>query len=153
MSWNLVGNNKLKVVRIVNRYRYWRNKYFTTLRSRVHVYLQIIKIKMLLKKSPRSTCIWTFELFVLIIYNWIVSTVLPILNMEKKIPLIPWSGLVSFHVAEEYARHVFIHFFFISSCWGSRYGPPVRTQYRVTVENMSSRTSWQVISRLLYNRA
>lgn len=26
---------------------------------------------------------------------------------------------------------------------GSRYGPPVRTQYRVIVENMSSRTSWQ----------
>lgn len=29
--------------------------------------------------------------------------------------------------------------------WGSRYGPPVRTQYRVIVENMSSRTSWQVL--------
>lgn len=32
--------------------------------------------------------------------------------------------------------------------WGSRYGPPVRTQYRVIVENMSSRTSWQVITVL-----
>ncbi|KAM7450495.1 hypothetical protein ABFA07_001796 [Porites harrisoni] len=29
--------------------------------------------------------------------------------------------------------------------WLDKYGPPVRTQYRVTVENMSSRTSWQGI--------
>lgn len=27
---------------------------------------------------------------------------------------------------------------------GSRYGPPVRTEYRVIVENLSSRISWQV---------
>lgn len=25
-----------------------------------------------------------------------------------------------------------------------RYGPPTRTDYRVTIENLSSRTSWQV---------
>ena len=131
----------LKVVRLLNRYMHWRN-YLTTFRSTVHVYLQIIKIKCCWKNLH---IIHVFELFALIIYKWILSTVLPILNMEKKIPLIPWSGLVSFHVAEEYARHVFIHFFFISSCWGSRYGPPVRTNYRVIVENMSSRTSWQVI--------
>ena len=81
---------------------------------------------------------------VFILFFFISSCLLQFKHGEK-IPCIPWSGLVSFHVAEEYARHVFIHFFFISSCWGSRYGPPVRTQYRVTVENMSSRTSWQVI--------
>ena len=41
---------------------------------------------------------------------------------------------------------VFIHFFVLFlPHWGSRYGPPVRTQYRVIVENMSSRTSWQVM--------
>ena len=34
--------------------------------------------------------------------------------------------------------------------WGSRYGPPVRTQYRVIVDNMSSRTSWQVIEMLQF---
>ena len=81
---------------------------------------------------------------VFILFFFISSCLLQFKRGEE-IPCIPWSGLVSFHVAEEYARHVFIHFFFISSCWGSRYGPPVRTQYRVTVENMSSRTSWQVI--------
>lgn len=27
---------------------------------------------------------------------------------------------------------------------GSRYGPPVRTDHRLVVENLSSRTSWQV---------
>ena len=30
-----------------------------------------------------------------------------------------------------------------------RYGPPVRTPYRVVVENLSSRVSWQVYSVLL----
>ena len=41
---------------------------------------------------------------------------------------------------------VLIHFFVLFlPHWGSRYGPPVRTQYRVIVENMSSRTSWQVM--------
>jgi len=30
-----------------------------------------------------------------------------------------------------------------------RYGPPVRTPYRVVVENLSSRVSWQVIDVLL----
>lgn len=74
----------MKVVRLLNRYMYWRNKYFTTLRSRVHVYLQIIKIKCCWKNLHIIMCIWTFELFALIIYNWIVSTVLPSnLNMEK----------------------------------------------------------------------
>ena len=31
-----------------------------------------------------------------------------------------------------------------------RYGPPVRTPYRVVVDNLSSRVSWQVIIVLLY---
>lgn len=71
-------------MRLLHRYMYWRNKYFTTLRSRVHVYLQIIKIKCCWKNLHIIMCIWTFELFALIIYNWIVSTVLPSnLNMEK----------------------------------------------------------------------
>jgi len=30
-----------------------------------------------------------------------------------------------------------------------RYGPPMRTPYRVVVENLSSRVSWQVIDVLL----
>jgi len=28
--------------------------------------------------------------------------------------------------------------------WLDKYGPPTRTDYRVTIENLSSRTSWQV---------
>lgn len=29
--------------------------------------------------------------------------------------------------------------------WGnSRYGPPIRTEYRIVIENLSSRISWQV---------
>lgn len=30
-----------------------------------------------------------------------------------------------------------------------RYGPPTRTEYRLTVENLSSRVSWQVSSLLM----
>lgn len=35
-------------------------------------------------------------------------------------------------------------------CCHSRYGPPVRTPYRVVVENLSSRVSWQVNDMLLW---
>ena len=28
--------------------------------------------------------------------------------------------------------------------WLDKYGPPTRTDYRVTVENLSTRVSWQV---------
>jgi len=28
--------------------------------------------------------------------------------------------------------------------WVDKYGPPVRTKYRVIVENLSTRVSWQV---------
>ena len=31
--------------------------------------------------------------------------------------------------------------------WVEKYGPPTRTDYRVIVENLSSRVSWQVILR------
>ena len=33
--------------------------------------------------------------------------------------------------------------------WLDKYGPPTRTNYRVTVENLSSRVSWQVSLILL----
>ena len=42
---------------------------------------------------------------------------------------------------------IYTYFFLFLPNWGSRYGPPVRTKYRVIVENMSSRTSWQVCVR------
>lgn len=32
----------------------------------------------------------------------------------------------------------------------SRYGPPVRTEHRIIVENLSSRISWQVSYRLVF---
>jgi hypothetical protein len=32
----------------------------------------------------------------------------------------------------------------------SRYGPPTRTEYRLIVENLSSRVSWQVRTRRVY---
>uniref|UniRef100_A0A8B9LDJ7 RRM domain-containing protein n=1 Tax=Astyanax mexicanus TaxID=7994 RepID=A0A8B9LDJ7_ASTMX len=32
---------------------------------------------------------------------------------------------------------------------GSRYGPPVRTEHRIVVENLSSRISWQLCSGIL----
>ena len=44
--------------------------------------------------------------------------------------------------------NIYTYFFLFLPNWGSRYGPPVRTKYRVIVENMSSRTSWQVCVRL-----
>ena len=28
--------------------------------------------------------------------------------------------------------------------WLDKYGPPMRTNYRVTIENLSTRVSWQV---------
>ncbi|PIO24516.1 hypothetical protein AB205_0081070 [Aquarana catesbeiana] len=31
-----------------------------------------------------------------------------------------------------------------SNSGGPRYGPPVRTEHRIIVENLSSRVSWQV---------
>lgn len=34
--------------------------------------------------------------------------------------------------------------FFFSSDYSYRYGPPTRTEYRLVVENLSSRISWQV---------
>jgi hypothetical protein len=37
------------------------------------------------------------------------------------------------------------NFWFFLFSVSSRYGPPVRTQYRRIVENLSSRVSWQVI--------
>ena len=43
---------------------------------------------------------------------------------------------------------IYTYIFLFLPNWGSRYGPPVRTKYRVIVENMSSRTSWQVCVRL-----
>lgn len=33
----------------------------------------------------------------------------------------------------------------------SRYGPPLRTEYRVVVENLSSRVSWQVCIFVNFN--
>lgn len=33
---------------------------------------------------------------------------------------------------------------FILLCYYIRYGPPTRTEYRLIVENLSSRVSWQV---------
>ena len=32
--------------------------------------------------------------------------------------------------------------------WLDKYGPPMRTNYRVTIENLSTRVSWQVSSTL-----
>lgn len=61
-----------------------------------------------------NTWLLLFDYYLIIFNNNIEYFQLfypPVLNTEKKIPPIPWSGLVSFHVAEEYARHVFIHFF------------------------------------------
>ena len=33
--------------------------------------------------------------------------------------------------------------------WLDKYGPPTRTDYRVTVENLSTRVSWQVSPSLV----
>ena len=33
--------------------------------------------------------------------------------------------------------------------WLDKYGPPTRTDFRVIVENLSSRVSWQVIFQIL----
>lgn len=35
-------------------------------------------------------------------------------------------------------------FFTRTPAWLNKYGPPTRTDYRLTVENISSRVSWQV---------
>ena len=33
------------------------------------------------------------------------------------------------------------------SSWVDKYGPPTRTNFKITVENLSSRVSWQVIEK------
>ena len=35
--------------------------------------------------------------------------------------------------------------------WLDKYGPPTRTDYRVTIENLSTRVSWQVSAGSSYN--
>ena len=35
--------------------------------------------------------------------------------------------------------------------WLDKYGPPTRTDYRVTIENLSTRVSWQVSTGSSYN--
>lgn len=47
-------------------------------------------------------------------------------------------GSVKLYVTFEYTRS------YKNSRAASRYGPPLRTEYRVIVENLSSRVSWQV---------
>lgn len=41
-------------------------------------------------------------------------------------------------------------FSYYSQSGSSRYGPPVRTEHRIIVENLSSRISWQVSYRLVF---
>lgn len=141
----------MKVVRLLNRYMYWRNKYFTTLRSRVHVYLQIIKIKCCWK-NLHIICV--FELFALIIYNWIVSTVLPSnLKMEKKFHLFPCQGEYPF-MLQKSMQDMYLYIFSLFPLAG---GPGM-----VRLWEHSTGWSWRICQvaragrwfcRLLYNRA
>lgn len=61
--------------------------------------------------------------------------------MKKEFPEHVRRKLTSVHTAA-------ILPFFLSFCrragWVDKYGPPTRTKYRVIVENLSSRVSWQV---------